>query len=137
MAKTLKVTAELDISGPLSDGRYARALEEWQDNTAQALAGKGVDLLRAFPMNKTGRAHGDFENSLHTVRRSLGAVEIPGPAERGVTWAPWLEGTSKRNEGNSFKGYHLFRKTRQDLNRQAEDVGQRELEKVLPQIGGT
>jgi hypothetical protein len=92
-------------------------------------------MLRAWPMNKTGRARGGFQASLRVLQAGPQA-RIPAPAIRGVTWGPWLEGTSRRNQSTRFKGYHLFRKTRQELQRQAPGIGQRELDKVMPRIRG-
>jgi hypothetical protein len=87
-------------------------------------------------MNKSGRAHGAFENALKTERISPTETRIPGPMERGVVWSPWLEGTSKRNDSTGFKGYGLFRRTRLQLQKMAPQVAQAELEKVLPRMGG-
>ena len=135
MAKTLKVTVDAIVTGPLANGDAERALQDWAANTAARLGKEGVDALRAFPMDKTGRAHGGFENSLHVITNGPEA-KIPGPMIRGVAWAPWLEGTSKRNTSTSFKGYHLFRKTRQELQKRAPEIGERELAKVMPKLGG-
>jgi hypothetical protein len=132
----LKVTVRLDVSGPLADGTAEKLTEDWQRNTTQALADKGVELLREFPMNKTGRARGGFQESLHIVRKSAGAVRIPGPQEKGVVWASWLEGTSKRNRSTKFKGYHLFKQTRAELDDRAEEIGQQELDKLIGGMGG-
>lgn len=133
---TLKIRVDCRTEGPLSNGEADKAAQDWAQNTTQAIADKGVELLRAFPMDKTGRATGGFRNALKTVRVSPTLVRIPGPQERGVAWSPWLEGTSKRNQGNRFKGYHLFRKTRTQLNKMAPDIAEKELQKVLPRMGG-
>ena len=131
---SLKVTVSMDVKGPLADGTADRALSDWAQNTAAALGKEGVELLRAFPMNKTGRARGGFENSLHVLQRGPSA-QIPGPMIRGVAWAPWLEGKSKRNRSTSFRGYHLFRDTRALLQQRAAEIGQAELDKVMERIG--
>ena len=133
---TLKVTVDCRVSGPLVSGDADKAAQEWAKNTTQALADKGVELLRAFPMNKSGRAHGDFENALRTTRVSPTQTRIPGPQDKGVTWAPWLEGTSKRNADTGFKGYGLFRKTRLQLQKLAPQIAQEQLDKVIGQMGG-
>lgn len=133
---TLRIRLDCQVTGPLGDGRAEKAAREWAENTSQALGDEGVRMLRAYPMNKTGRARGGFEGALRTVRRSASEVRIPGPQQRGVAWAPWLEGTSKRNESTHFRGYHLFRKTRAELQKMAPEIGQRELDKIMPQIGG-
>ena len=135
MAGVFKVEVQANVTGPLADGTADRALQEWARNTAKALGDQGADLLRAFPMDKTGRARGGFQANIHTIENGP-EVRIPAPMITGVTWGPWLEGTSKRNDSTRFKGYHLFRKTRQELQRRAPDVGQRELDKIMPELGG-
>jgi hypothetical protein len=132
---TLKIKVDCRTEGPMSNGEAEKAAQEWAVNTTQALADKGVELLRAFPMNKTGRARGGFQSALKVVRKSPTMAVIPGPQVRGVVWAPWLEGKSKRNSGK-FKGYGLFRKTRTALGKLAPGIAQAELEKVLPRMGG-
>lgn len=133
---SLKIKVDCRVDGPLETGDAEKAAEEWATNTTQRLADKGVELLKAFPMNKSGRAHGGFEGALRTVRISPTETRIPGPQEKGTVWSPWLEGKSKRNESTRFKGYGLFAKTRTQLNKLAPDIAQEELDKVLPRMGG-
>jgi hypothetical protein len=133
---TLKITADCRVEGPLTNGEAEKAAQDWAENTTQALGDEGVEMLRRFPMDKTGRSRGGFQDALHTVRKSPTDLRIPGPAQRGVVFTPWLEGTSSRNQGNEFKGYHLFRKTRQQLSKMAPEIAQKELDKVLPRMGG-
>lgn len=133
---SLKVRADCRVSGPLADGSADKAAEDWARNTTQQLGDKAVELLRDFPMNKSGRARGGFQKELKAVRKSPTTVVILGPQVRGVAWATWLEGVSKRNSSARFKGYRLFRKTRAQLNKMAPQVAQEELEKVLPKMGG-
>ena len=133
---SLKVTVDCRVSGPLASGEADKAAEAWARNTTQALAEAGVALLGAFPMDKSGRGTGGFRQNLKITRVSPTLARIPGPTVRGVVFAPWLEGTSKRNEENKFKGYHLFRATRLTLSRMAPQVAQAELDMLLPGIGG-
>ena len=129
------VTASLSISGPIADGTADRVLDEFRKDARQAIADRGVELLKAFPMDKTGRARGGFQANLKTVEKDLGTA-IPGPNITGVAWTPWLEGTSQRNRSTKFKGYHLFRKVADQLGEEAGGIAQRELEKYLPEMGG-
>lgn len=132
----LKITVDCRVEGPLANGEAEKAAQDWATSTTQAVADEGVEMLRAFPMDRTGRARGGFQQELHTVRKSPTQVNIPGPTVSGVVFAPWLEGTSSRNESTKFKGYHLFRKTRLALSKKAPGIAQRELDKVLPRMGG-
>lgn len=136
MSGTLKIRIDCMVSGPLADGRAIDAAEKWAEGTSQALGDEAVKMLRDFPMNKTGRARGGFEGLLKTERRSPSETRVTGPQQRGVAWASWLEGTSKRNESTHFKGYHLFRKTRAELQDKAPEIGQQQLDKLLSEMGG-
>jgi len=135
MGGNFKIEIRPEVTGPISDGRADRALQDWAEATAKALGDEGVKLLAEFPMNKTGRARGGFQANLKVLQDGPEA-RIPAPMVKGVTWGPWLEGTSSRNSSTRFKGYHLFRKTRQELDKRAPEIGQRELDKILPRLGG-
>jgi hypothetical protein len=132
---SLSVEARVGVTGPLADGKAAGILDRYAQDVEQAIGNRAVELLGAFPMNKTGRGRGGFRANLHTMRQERGVV-IRGPMIEGVTWAPWLEGTSKRNRSTGFGGYHLFRKTRGQLDREAAQIAQRELQPYLEQLGG-
>src|SRR6185437_13511003 len=126
MAKSLTVTAYVNSGGPIFDGRAPGILARFEADARQAIADRGVELLRAFRMDKTGRARGGFQENLHTVTRGT-TVAIPGPMIQGVVWTPWLEGVSKRNQSTGFKGYHLFRSTRAQLDREAVSIADKRL----------
>jgi len=131
----MEVIASVSATGPLADGAAEDAVTRWLDASVQATAREGVGLLRNFPMNKTGRATGAFQANLHVLRRGPDAV-IPGRMIKGVTWVPWLEGVSKRNRSTRFKGYHLFRQTRDELQRRAPAIAEAELAKYIGRMGG-
>lgn len=132
---TLKIEVRPEVTGPLASGEAARALSDWATATAKALGDEGARMLREFPMNKTGRARGGFQANINPVQTGP-MVRIRGPMISRVTWSPWLEGTSSRNDSTRFKGYHLFRKTAQELQDKAQGIGQRELDKIMPRLGG-
>ena len=123
------------VRGPLWDGEADAAVDRWLEETRKRVADEGVLALKAFPMDKTGRARGGFEANVRRVTR--GEVEaIPGPMIRGVVFTPWLEGTSRRNNSTRFKGYHLFRKIRMKLARDWRRDAQEDLERYIGDMGG-
>lgn len=63
--------------------------------------------------NPTGR----YRSRLHIVRR--GAIEVN---DSNSVYGPWLEGTGSRNARSRFKGYHHWRRTRQQVERQARRI---------------
>jgi hypothetical protein len=136
MPGTLKVTVEVKGAGPLFTGEATQAVEDWSTATARALGQAGVKSLKAFPMDKTGRGDGGFKDHLHASRQGPDSV-IRGPMVRGVTWAPWLEGTSRRNESTKFPGYGLFAQTSRELSQRAPAIAQQQLGKYIGRMGGT
>lgn len=135
MTGVMKVTADVEAGGPIFDGRADGLLAQWANRTASELGQAGEAELRAFPMDSTGRARGGFQSNVHAM--TDGPVSrIRGPMITGVTWSPWLEGTSKRNRSTGFGGYHLFRKTRLSLARKAAIAGQRIAREIAAAMGG-
>ena len=52
------------------------------------------------------------------------------------TW-PWLEGVSSRNATTRFKGYRPFAQVRRALRAgKAQEIAEKALEELLPQMGG-
>ena len=45
--------------------------------------------------------------------------------DSNVVYGPWLEGVSRRNETTRFKGYHMFRRAGEQLQRTARETLQR------------
>jgi hypothetical protein len=131
----LGVTAYVRPSGPIADGLAGAVMEKFTEAARQAIADEGARMLAGFPMDKTGRSTGGFRANLHVLQTGS-SVRIRGGLVTGVTWAPWLEGTSRRNQHTSFKGYHLFRQTRLELDRKAAGIAEAKLQEFLPQIGG-
>jgi len=133
---TLRVTAYVDAKGPLFDGTAQRVVDEMRDEITKRGAQWAKDRLAQFPMDKTGRARGAFQENLRVVQRTVGYA-VPAPMIRGVVWGPWLEGVTNRNTSTRFRGYRVFRQTRQELEdgelqRIADEVAQQ----YLPRMGG-
>jgi len=137
MAGTLKITAQAIITGPITDGTAAKATTEWAEKVTERLGDTAVTSLRAVKMDRTGRATGAFSDNLQVTRVSPTETRVKGPQIRGVVWSSWLEGTSKRNAKNKFKGYHLFRKTRAEVSKRAQEIGEQVLSDLMPEIGGS
>ena len=137
MAGVLDVTATVDVSGPLSDGTAVADLGALMDSIAKAIADSAEESLKSVVMNKTGRSRGRFRANLHQVDRGPATIAIPGPMITGVTWAPWLEGVSRRNASTKFKGYHLFRNTARKLNDgKAQAIAEAKVAEYAALIGG-
>lgn len=133
MSGSLEVTAFTTAKGPLLDHDPRRVLDEFDKDVRKAVADRGAEILKAWPFK--GARGGGFQANIH-VKEEAAAARIPGPMIRGVTWAPWLEGTSQRNRSTKFPGYHLFKKTAEQIQDEAAGIADEVLQKYLPKLGG-
>ena len=137
MAGSFKVEISADVGGPFMHADIGAALGDWAQNVAKELGDEGVRRLKAWPFK--GGGHGDsgggFQANLNVLQNGP-VARIKGPMITGVTWSPWLEGNSKRNSSTRFRGYGLFRKTAAQLRKMAPEIGDRELAKIMPRLGG-
>lgn len=127
------INVNVDTHGPLWNGMADRAVRDWIDSTKREVADMGVRELDAIVMDKTGRGTGQYQREIRT--RTTGRyndILIDDP----VVYGPWLEGVSKRNESTRFKGYHLWRRTRQRLRRDFKDHAEERLHRYLEEMGG-
>ena len=113
-------------NGPIFDGRAALAARQAVNAIAEEVGETAEDRVRAGTVifrHPTGayrnritlNAHGNF-------------AEVH---DRNSVYGPWLEGTGSRNRTTRFKGYHFWRKARQETDARAKDVAERILQPYL------
>src|SRR3989337_3657930 len=54
--------------------------------------------------------------------------------DSSVIYGPWLEGVSSRNDATRFKGYGIFRRTRDKLQGMARDIVEKHIKRAMGQI---
>lgn len=56
--------------------------------------------------------------------------------DSNVIYGPWLEGTSSRNETTRFKGYSMFRRATQQLNREKGNIVEKNVASAVRKLNG-
>jgi hypothetical protein len=128
----VKVTLHVDASGPLFDGEARAAALEVLDRSKREAADLAVNMLHGYVMNKTGRGTGHYQSEIQVSNLAYNDLLIHDP----VVYSPWLEGVSRRNESTRFKGYHLWRRTRQRVRARAQEILQKNLDELIGRMGG-
>jgi hypothetical protein len=129
-----RVTVNVTEAGPLLNGTAPEVIRVWMDDVKQDIAQAGVNNLRGFVMDKTGRATGHYQSQIVTsTLMPFNDVRIHDP----VVYGPWLEGTSERNRSTRFKGYRLWRKTAQRLQDDAPKIAEAKLPDLANRLGGS
>ncbi len=98
----------------------------------QDVAQEGVNKLRSFVMDKTGRATGHYQSMITTTVVGFNDILIHDP----VVYGPWLEGNSERNRSTRFKGYRLWRLTKQYLQGKAQEIEDAHMPELVRRLGG-
>lgn len=118
----LSIHTRTRVSGPLFDGRAARAMDDFADELEEEAADWAHDHI-------IGTYHRSFKDPTPKyeyavrVRKSRGGAEVWDGGQAGPVYGPWLEGVGSRNATTRFKGYWAFRKATAALDRRIEEMG--------------
>lgn len=98
------------LSGPIFD-HGQQILDAWARDLLDAYGKQGLShigqLMDASFRNPTPY----YETQVtYDAAGDQGVIH-----DRGIVYGPWLEGVGSRNARSRFKGYHMFRRTRQFL----------------------
>jgi hypothetical protein len=112
------MSARVDASGPLFDGRAEKMMHDASDESARSIAVLGASMVRTN-LNSVLRRQTPYYRL-----RVEAQPEHPGwkITDQGVIYGPWLEGTGSRNRTTRFKGYATFRRTVLQINARAQNV---------------
>lgn len=123
----MSLKIDVEISGPLFDGRLERGIAQGLEDGLDDVAQLGVNLVR-FRLHGVLRAPtGHYESRIQTERAGSDRAVTDG----GIIYGPWLEGVSERNRTTRFKGYATFRRTTAELDRRAGPVVERDIDRRI------
>jgi hypothetical protein len=115
----LELEVTYSQSGPLFDGRAAKALDESARDIEQRTAEFGASLIRSR-MDMTFRHQTPFYRLQNQARRDGAHWKI---SDNGVIYGPWLEGVGSRNKTTRFKGYFNYRRSLAEIQRHMTEIG--------------
>jgi hypothetical protein len=129
---SLAVKVIVGALGPLADGSAPGIVHAWSDEVKKDIAAEGVNRLRSFAMNKSGRGTGHYQSEIQTSNLAYNDIRISDP----VVYGPWLQGSSSRNQSTRFKGYRLWTKTAQLLQDDAVKIAEKRMPELINRLGG-
>ena len=120
-------------SGPLFNGGVKRAIRAATDMSVRDLVALGEQFVKKELVPGHGLITGHYRRSVTGEMNGsmLGVVH-----DRNVIYGHWLEGVSNRNKTTRFKGYFMFRKGRQVVDRAKGMVIRKNLRMVKSRMGG-
>jgi len=139
------MNVSVKVSGPffrLGPGPIVASIHDAVQETV--LTGEAEGVRMAQPRERGGVFHsgayaaahgyrhtGHYARSIHgrMVSNLHGAI-----SDSGVVYGPWLEGVSSRNQATRFKGYAIFRRTRDKLQRLSRGILEKHVRKALGRL---
>lgn len=126
-------SVEIRMSGPLFDGRAARAMQaaanDARDSIAEFAEEHVLALMGAAFRNPTGY----YESNVST---SVVSADVAVVDDNGVVYGPWLEGVGSRNSPvTRFPGYAHWRRTKALVQARALPIAERAVARHLPEMG--
>lgn len=108
----------IEVKGPFFD-RGLSALDGAIRDTIRELVAEGETDVKVQLYPGHGLRTGHYRRSIHgeVLNSRNGTVH-----DSNVIYGSWLEGVSSRNQRTRFKGYGMFRKAVQGLERKAKDI---------------
>lgn len=121
------MTVHVNLSGPFFDGRAEHAIREFLDDATYQIAGQALAEVHLILDLSIKHPTPYYETQVTSERAGQDMVVH----DRGIVYGPWLEGVSQRNRTTRFKGYAAFRKATQEMERKAEPIAERILQRHL------
>lgn len=138
------MTISVKNEGPIFDSRAPLAINKAVQETVEELVNFAesemhtVATMRPRGVFKSpaqagaAASTGNYRRNIHGRRTGLhGRVD-----DNKVVYGPWLEGTSTRNQTTRFKGYALWRRTQQMIEKRVPDILKRKVGRAIKALGG-
>jgi hypothetical protein len=112
-------TVEINAHGPLFDGAWQPAMDEFITEAVQEVGQQALSLWHHNLDGSLQHPTGYYESQLIS---ELVAADVDIVSDRGIIYGPWLEGTGSRNSTTRFKGYAAQRRAATELEGQLDRV---------------
>lgn len=125
---------DIVMSGPLFDGRAARAMQDAADDAREQIAEFGEEVALARMGQYFQHPTGYYESRVTTTRVTGDTSRVH---DQGVIYGPWLAGVGSRNYPvTRFRGYSHWREAKQLVAARGPVIADRAVQRRLPEMGG-
>ena len=142
MKITVKVSGPFFAKGPavivasLHDAIAETVLEGEKQAVGMAQPRGSASATAVFHSRSYAAAHG-YKQTGHYARSINGRMTstLHGIlTDSSVVYGPWLEGVSSRNDATRFKGYGIFRRTRDKLQGMARGIIDKHIKRAVGKL---
>lgn len=128
------MTIDIRMTGPLFDGRAARAMDRACDDARDEVAAYAEERV-LMGTSANFRTRTPYYETRVTTERVSGEVSLVH--DQGVIYGPWLEGVGSRNRPRpGFPGYGFWRLAKQATAARGPQIAELAVRRRLPEMGG-
>ncbi len=121
----------IKISGPLfNEAQVNGAVNAFLEEARGKVADFGENLVRDRLHGVLKHPTGHYQSRITINRMSQRDIIT----DSGIIYGPWLEGVGSRNRSTRFKGYHTFRRVRQELKRLAPQIAEHLTDRLVRRL---
>lgn len=120
----------VEFSGPLFDGTADRLLDQGAEAAEHEVAVEAQNQWRQKIAGSARKRTGYYESRVR-LESARGDTVV---TDRGVVYANWLQGTSRRNASTGFKGYRHVTRALAAVEPQAVRISERALAPFLERM---
>ncbi len=129
------IEISVTTSGPIPNGDFGRAVEDYIDEAVWAVTKYGRGQLGIHFIKHFKEPTGYYESQVTAVRPDF--HHVGGIHDGSVIYSHWLEGSGSRNfPVTRFKGYWSFKTVAADMQRQAVPIAESVLPPFLTRMRG-
>jgi len=134
VATQIKLEADVDIRGALLNDRDGPIMRAFYRDAKQLLGDAGVQRVRERVGARAKHPTGSFAGAVRVQDFKQGRTIMADYPQ--VLYGPWLEGTSERNTSTRFRGYRIFRLTRNWLRKNVGPLVEARFQQALDELRG-
>ncbi|MDJ0460584.1 hypothetical protein [Streptomyces sp. H27-C3] len=128
------MSIEITMTGPLFDGRAARAMQSAADDAREDIAEFAEEHALTLMGGSFRHPTGYYESRVITTRV---AADTSLVHDQGVVYGPWLEGVGTRNRARpGFPGYRHWRQSKQLAQLRGPAIADRAVQRHIPEMRG-
>jgi len=128
------MSIDITMTGPLFDGRAARAMQDAADDAREAIAEFAEEHALTLMGANFRHPTGYYESRVTTTRVTSDTSLVH---DQGVVYGAWLEGVGSRNSPvTRFAGYSHWRQTKQLAQARGPALADRAVQSHLPEMRG-
>lgn len=120
------------VSGPFFQPSALLHTRHAVEDVEEDVADRGVQLVKEQLYHGHGVLTGEYRRGIHATEKTQ-HTEV---TDRDPVVGAWLEGVSSLNTRTRFRGYAMFRRGTQRLNREAKRIAEQRVKGLVRRLNG-